>query len=174
MYTYLIKSQDLYKIGKAVNWEERKNMYNTHNPYWELVYLIAGDVENALHVKFKNSRVKGEWFKLNDVDVEEIKKLPSGHQMYLEVDSVLEIIINILKNYRHGLRNLEKYINSKGNVLNIDFWNLKESLIKDDILYQINTISKQCTIKYDFFEKPFVHTKLYLQSLIDIYKKYLN
>lgn len=69
MYTYIMKSVDLHKIGKAMNPQERLKGFQTGNPYIELVKTIEGNYESYLHQKYKDKRVTGEWFKLTEDDI---------------------------------------------------------------------------------------------------------
>lgn len=72
MYTYILKSHDLYKIGKAINVEKRIKEFSTGNPSIELIKTIDGNCESYLHRKYKDKRVVGEWFQLTVEDIDEI------------------------------------------------------------------------------------------------------
>ena len=78
-FIYLIKSNNLYKIGKAKNPRERINGYKTQNPFGiELIFQKEvnnySQTEKRLLEKFKDKQVKGEWFKLNKEDILWIKQ----------------------------------------------------------------------------------------------------
>lgn len=73
MYTYVIKSCGYYKIGKTQSIESRLKVFETHNPNFELVYLINIDCENYLHCHFYKKRYKLEWFTLEIEDLEWIR-----------------------------------------------------------------------------------------------------
>ena len=75
MYTYIIESQGLYKIGKALNIEKRLKGYRTHNPTFQLVKTIPGDYENILHKAYWEKRSHLEWYKLSQEDVDEIENI---------------------------------------------------------------------------------------------------
>lgn len=63
---YLIKSNNLIKIGYTENIHTRMQNYNTHNPDVELLGIREGDknLEDYYHYIFRNRHIKGEWFKL--------------------------------------------------------------------------------------------------------------
>ncbi len=73
MYVYIIKSLDLYKIGKAKKPEERLKALQTGNPIQlELQYTKKSqkplELESRLHNHklLKEYRVRGEWFRIPD------------------------------------------------------------------------------------------------------------
>jgi len=72
MYTYIMKSHDLHKIGRAIDVDNRLKGFLTGNPYIELVKTIDGNHEKKLHTLFKDKRVKGEWFNLSQEDIDSI------------------------------------------------------------------------------------------------------
>jgi hypothetical protein len=79
-YIYLIKSQNLYKIGRAKNIDSRIKKYITENPYEiEVIFKVFVDdyfsEEEKLLKMFESRWIRGEWFSLNDEDVELIKKM---------------------------------------------------------------------------------------------------
>lgn len=82
-YVYLLKTNidcDYYKIGLTKNPNKRYKQISPKMPFeLEKVHLIKTNcrykLEELLHEKYKNKRIKGEWFKLNNKDVEFIKKL---------------------------------------------------------------------------------------------------
>ena len=69
MVTYLIKDFLYYKIGRTVSLENRLDGIYSHNISAQIISFIDGDIEKKLHRKFKNKRIKNEWFQLNDSDV---------------------------------------------------------------------------------------------------------
>ena len=74
VYTYIMKSHNLHKIGKANNVETRLKQFQTGNPYIEVVRSIEGSYEMNLHELYKDKRVTGEWFKLSEEDLIEIDR----------------------------------------------------------------------------------------------------
>jgi len=67
---YLLKSIDLYKIGRTKNFKKRFRTYKTENPHGvRLIFkketLDCQRIEKMLLEKFKDKQVRGEWFKLN-------------------------------------------------------------------------------------------------------------
>lgn len=80
-FIYLLKSKNLYKIGRAKNPKSRIRTYRTENPFGIKVILQKKvddyiKVENMLLKKFKEKLVNGkEWFKLNNKDIKEIENI---------------------------------------------------------------------------------------------------
>jgi hypothetical protein len=91
---YLIKSQDLYKIGyteKKV--KDRILELKTGNPnkfeeIFEYESFEAKGIEFALHNFFKHKNVEGEWFSLDEKDVESIPFLCK------KIENAIEIVNN--------------------------------------------------------------------------------
>jgi len=75
MYTYIIKSGDLHKIGKTKDVTKRVDSFKCGNPYIEHVKTIEGNYESYLHTVYKSKRVKREWFNLTSDDLEAIDSL---------------------------------------------------------------------------------------------------
>jgi len=77
-YIYLLKVNDYYKLGRTNQFERRLKQFETYNPYKIEVILKAKvdtceGIEAHLLDKFSDKQVKGEWFKLDNADIEEIK-----------------------------------------------------------------------------------------------------
>ena len=72
--TYLMKNKlnGLYKIGKSINPKYREQTLQSQEPEIEMVKVWEEDIENVLHTKYKKHRKRGEWFKLNKVQVKHI------------------------------------------------------------------------------------------------------
>ncbi len=73
---YILKTgRNLYKIGKTRDLHKRLASYHTHLPILFRVvrqYPAANmdDLEASLHIVFQHRRVKGEWFRLNNDDLQ--------------------------------------------------------------------------------------------------------
>lgn len=67
---YLFKSQNIYKIGKAIDVKKRYETLLTGNPYLEIVCFGDAVKEKDLHNYFSNKKIKNEWFALSEKDVE--------------------------------------------------------------------------------------------------------
>lgn len=69
--TYLLKDKNtgLYKIGKSVNPLNREKTLQGEKPTYELLKVWDDNIERELHDKYKNQRVRGEWFELNSIQV---------------------------------------------------------------------------------------------------------
>ena len=83
-YIYLIQSiaSKEYKIGKATSVSARvKSISNTHPQGVELLHSVRSDdysqLEAFLHRTFAKSRLNGEWFSLNEKDIDFIKSINS-------------------------------------------------------------------------------------------------
>lgn len=80
-WVYLLRSaDDLYKIGRTVDPNNRIRTFNVKLPFdVEYEHLIQTDnrfaLETELHHHFAAQRVGGEWFNLSPEDVEYIKSL---------------------------------------------------------------------------------------------------
>lgn len=71
---YLLKAQNLYKIGYANDIDKRMTAYKTHNPFVEWARYTKGSEkdEKKLHQKYKKYRTTGEWFQLPDEIITEL------------------------------------------------------------------------------------------------------
>ena len=80
-YIYLMHCEGWYKIGKTTQEpEDRLAQIDTAIPFeTTLIHTIRVDdcnaVEQHLHARFSDKRWKGEWFKLDESDIEYIKEL---------------------------------------------------------------------------------------------------
>ena len=77
-YVYLIKSKNRYKIGRGKT-KKRGGTIVTESPFeTELLFQIRVnnyiEMEKELHERYSLKRKKGEWFELNKIDIEIIKK----------------------------------------------------------------------------------------------------
>lgn len=77
-YVYIVKSSELYKIGKSVVPKKRLRTYHTECPC--VVELIAcvkceeyGKVEKEIHQKYAQHCTHGEWFDIAPPGIESIK-----------------------------------------------------------------------------------------------------
>lgn len=81
-YVYLIKMDSCFKIGIAQDVESRLAQLQTGSPYdLEVVQCYefhnAQTVEGALHQKFGDVRMRGEWFRLKENQVIEFGNICS-------------------------------------------------------------------------------------------------
>jgi len=80
-YVYLIRTPlGVYKIGKTKSPQKRIKKLGVQLPFEiDVIHLIRSDnytkAEAALHDKYKNKRVNGEWFNLSDIDVKDIQNI---------------------------------------------------------------------------------------------------
>jgi hypothetical protein len=81
-YVYLLYGAGYYKIGQTRNIGSRSRSFETQFPFEvSLAHVIETNkplaLERQLHEKFKDKRVRGEWFELLPEDVQYVKSL--GH-----------------------------------------------------------------------------------------------
>lgn len=75
-YVYLISGGNgLYKIGQTKDLEKRMAAFRTSNPNAQLLKAIKTTdcvyLEKAMHAKYENLMVAGEWFELSPQDAAE-------------------------------------------------------------------------------------------------------
>ena len=93
--TYLIFDGILYKIGKSINPEKRLKQIKTSNPNAKLICYGNAVTEKYMHDRFYRSRVKGEWFKLNDEQLRNAIRLIKNGENNLYFN--LKILLNRFK-----------------------------------------------------------------------------
>lgn len=79
-YLYLIKCNEYYKIGIAGKMEGRIAALQTGNPYTLILatcfeFNNAEPVEKSLHQKYIPEKERGEWFKLSQYQVDELRDI---------------------------------------------------------------------------------------------------
>lgn len=62
-----------YKIGKTRG-PVRRRLAGYCTPEFEIVLVADGDIESEMFEVFKDKRLKGEWFRLDDNDIEQLQK----------------------------------------------------------------------------------------------------
>lgn len=72
--TYLMKDSNTgyTKIGKAINPKFRESTLQSEKPTISLFAICEENIETELHKRFENKRIRGEWFNLNDMEIESI------------------------------------------------------------------------------------------------------
>ena len=72
--TYLMKDKHngLYKIGKSVNPKVRERTLQSEKPSIEMVRVWNYDIEKKLHNLYNEFRVRGEYFRLEPIQVKYI------------------------------------------------------------------------------------------------------
>lgn len=87
---YILKTHNFFKIGISSNLHNRITMLNNMNPYGvEIVHIFLIEnpslIEKQIHTILNEKLINGkEWFKLNQNDVNLLKKLNT-----LNIDSIL-------------------------------------------------------------------------------------
>jgi len=80
-YVYLVEGAGgIYKIGKTTQLDKRMSFFEIKLPFGvQLICAIPSDdtstLERQLHERFADKHVNGEWFRLTQQEVEEIKKM---------------------------------------------------------------------------------------------------
>lgn len=77
---YMIRCNDMYKIGFSDSPHKRLEGLQIGNPYhleliWEDKVPNYLQIEEGLHQKFASKRERGEWFKLDSEDIEFVLSL---------------------------------------------------------------------------------------------------
>lgn len=75
-FVYLMhnKQNGFYKIGRSLNPVLRENTLQAQEPDVHLVFQVEATAayEAELHQKYAEKRIRGEWFRLEEKDVQEI------------------------------------------------------------------------------------------------------
>jgi len=73
-FTYLmIDSNTGYcKIGKSVEPKVRERTLQSEKPTISMIAITEENIESLLHKKFAHKRIRGEWFDLNDKELEDL------------------------------------------------------------------------------------------------------
>lgn len=76
---YIVEAAGLYKIGCAKDLDRRLMQLRTAAPYLKVIHAIPcvayREVEAHLHAVFSYKREAGEWFSLNDRDLDFIASI---------------------------------------------------------------------------------------------------
>jgi hypothetical protein len=78
-YVYVLKSAYGFKVGRTRNVPSRMRAFGVHLPIMYTIPLCAWfddhiDAESRYHRLFSDKRINGEWFALDDHDIELIKQ----------------------------------------------------------------------------------------------------
>lgn len=87
-WIYIIKDEtnNEIKIGvtQSNNPNNRLSLYTVHKMNIELIYIQniedCFDIEEIIHDKYNEKRVKGDWFNLSDLDVLNVIKIINNNQ----------------------------------------------------------------------------------------------
>jgi len=71
-YVMIDHNTGFYKIGKSKNAIEREKTLASEKPTIELVLVCENNIETNLHKKFREKRIRGEWFDLQADDILEL------------------------------------------------------------------------------------------------------
>lgn len=75
---YVLKSAYGYKVGRTRNVPARMRAFGVHLPFLYTVLLCSWfddchEAERRYHVRYADKRINGEWFDLNEADIEAIR-----------------------------------------------------------------------------------------------------
>lgn len=71
-YVMIDHNTGYYKIGKSIDLKLRERTLQSQKPTIELILFSDCDIENDLHKKHKDKRIRGEWFNLDADDILEL------------------------------------------------------------------------------------------------------
>lgn len=73
---YIIKdfNTNLYKIGKSIDPIRREKTLQSEKPTLKIIKIFKKDHEYELHQKYNRERIRGEWFKLSNLQIKYICK----------------------------------------------------------------------------------------------------
>lgn len=83
IYLILNKRNGLYKIGLSSNPEFREKTLQSEEPEIEVINTYKGGfkIEKEIHSTFKEKRVRGEWFRLKNEDLELLNTILTNKQI---------------------------------------------------------------------------------------------
>lgn len=75
VYIMIDHNTKYYKIGRSDSPLKREKTLQSEKPTIELIYKFKCEygIEKELHNKFNNKKIRGEWFNLDDNDIDFIK-----------------------------------------------------------------------------------------------------
>lgn len=139
---YLLKSGKYLKVGYASNLKKRMEMYNTHNPNYELLCFSEGTQqdETKWHNRYKPTR--NEWLDFNQNLIDEFVKESKLHPAYFGDYECFEKYIKEIadqsgKDYLEAnkdcMRSALKVYNSKFNKFQIYLDKKNNTLVWDPV-----------------------------------------
>ena len=106
VYVFKQTVTNIFKIGmtKKISVNDRLSSFKTYSPYpIEVITIIetenAYELERKLHHKFKDKRLSGEFFNLNEQDIEYIKNYHQS-ELLKTINIVTEFIIKTNINHK--------------------------------------------------------------------------
>lgn len=135
-YVYILKADfGVYKIGRTKDLERRLRDFRIFPKEFELVHSIACEdevkVEKELHERYKDKKVRNEWFELTDSDIEDLKKIN-----YVQAEQSDYEIIRLSKGQKENLLELLlKYAGDKENKASESDINIGNVIIFDGLAF---------------------------------------
>tara|TARA_B100000579_G_C22784330_1_gene831043 strand:- start:621 stop:1169 length:549 start_codon:yes stop_codon:yes gene_type:complete len=85
-WLYLIRNRDLYKIGITKNFENRMRQLKPDSIVAKLYSSDFIKLERDIHHRYKQFRIpQTEYFRLNEIHINEIKQIISNHEFTLSL-----------------------------------------------------------------------------------------
>jgi predicted GIY-YIG superfamily endonuclease len=134
-FVYILKSDfGVYKIGRTKDLERRLRDFRIFPKEFELVHSIACEdevkVEKDLHERYKDKKVRNEWFELSDDDIQDLKKIN-----YVPAEQSDYEIIRLSKEQKETLFELLlKYAAEKENQSSETDVNINHPLLSGEIV----------------------------------------
>ena len=77
VYVMQNRQNGYYKIGRSISPTNRERTLQAQEPDVVLLHkwFASAEIEKMLHEKFKGNRLRGEWFKLSQDDIDNIKSI---------------------------------------------------------------------------------------------------
>ena len=152
---YFIKSGDFLKVGYSTDVPKRMKQYATHNPNFELLYIINGDqkLEKQIQSELNDYRFRLEWFHIDDYVMYMVEYLREKYKHWVEDEPSIQAkmrdveseFIQLLLSDVKEITNfpITKYFKQKwADKLKIPFKNVDaiiRKLLKKEILVKITT-----------------------------------
>lgn len=104
LYVVAIRNTDIFKIGITKNIVKRLKQFETANPFEFYLHEFfqtdkCRELEKLLHVQFKKSRYKREWFKLTE---DELKQVCNTARNFIGLSNYIEGCVSPLSKIKLG------------------------------------------------------------------------
>lgn len=150
---YFIKSGEFLKVGYSTDVPKRMKQYATHNPSFELLYIINGDqkLEKQIQSELSDYHFRLEWFYMDDYVKYMIDYLKEKYKDWVEDETSIQAkmrdveqeFIQLIQSSVKEVTNFAatKYYKQKwAKELKVPFKNIDSiirKLIKKEILYKV-------------------------------------
>ena len=159
-YVYIIRSIDTNQVKIGISTNPQKRISNIVDYVGKVRVLTVSksnvfkSLEKELHLRFKENRIRGEWFCLTDSD-----------------------ILDVCKEYSFTF--IDKIFNNSTNILSYKFQTEKvySSYIPDDVIDYLSSIDFVVNVRYDkniLFENFDNPNKIYQRKLTSHIRSFLK